>query len=162
MPIETINPATGESIRKFDAHSKKEVDTKLDKAIEAYRKHRLTSFADRATKMRRAGEILIERKDELGKLMTIEMGKPIKAAIAEAEKCASACFYYADNAEQMLAPRDANTTSGKGTVYFQPIGPAESPYFGTLLDLIPSRTPTVEDLWPTKKACSTTRFDPSI
>ena len=73
--------------------------------------------------MRRAGEILIERKDELGRLMTLEMGKPINAGIAEAEKCASACFFYADEAEQMLEPIEVETKGGRGIVYFQPIGP---------------------------------------
>ena len=73
--------------------------------------------------MRRAGDILIERKGELGRLMTIEMGKPINAGIAEAEKCASACFFYADEAEQMLEPIEVETKGGRGIVYFQPIGP---------------------------------------
>ena len=73
--------------------------------------------------MKKAGEILIERKDELGRLMTIEMGKPVKAGIAEAEKCASACFYYAENAGRMLSPRQVKTSGGTGAVYFQPIGP---------------------------------------
>jgi succinate-semialdehyde dehydrogenase/glutarate-semialdehyde dehydrogenase len=123
MAIETINPATGETLKKFESHTKAEIDEKLDKAIDAYGSHRLTSFESRAECMRRAGEILIQRKEELGRLMTIEMGKPVKAAIAEAEKCASACRYYADNAERMLAPREVRTSGGKGSVYFQPIGP---------------------------------------
>ncbi len=123
MPIATINPATGETLKTFDAHTGEQVDQKLSKALEAYKQHRLTSFADRAKKMRRAGEILIERKDELGRLMTLEMGKPIKAGIAEAEKCASACFFYADEAEHMLEPIEVETKGGQGMVYFQPIGP---------------------------------------
>jgi succinate-semialdehyde dehydrogenase/glutarate-semialdehyde dehydrogenase len=123
VTIATINPATGETLKTFNAHTREEVNKKLDKAIEAYRAHRLTSFSERAAKMRRAGEILIERKNEIGRLMTLEMGKPIKAAIAEAEKCATACFYYADNAEAMLAPREVSTTGGQGFIYFQPIGP---------------------------------------
>ena len=123
MAIETINPATGETLKKFESHTKAQIDEKLDKAVDAYGSHRLTSFESRAECMRRAGEILVERKEELGRLMTIEMGKPIKAAIAEAEKCASACRYYADNAERMLAPREVRTSGGKGSVYFQPIGP---------------------------------------
>ena len=96
---------------------------KLSRAVEAFKAHRLTSFESRAERMRRAGEILIERKEELGRLMTLEMGKPITAAIAEAEKCASACFYYADNAEEMLAPREVKTSGGAGAIYFQPVGP---------------------------------------
>ena len=84
MAIATVNPATGERLKTFDAHSRDEVDQKLNQAVAAYHAHRLTSFADRSKKMRRAGEILIERKEELGRMMTTEMGKPIKAGIAEA------------------------------------------------------------------------------
>jgi succinate-semialdehyde dehydrogenase/glutarate-semialdehyde dehydrogenase len=123
MPIETRNPATGETLRTFDALTKDQIEASISRAAAAYSAHRLTSFTERAEKMRWAGEILIERKKELGELMTIEMGKPIKAGIAEAEKCASACSYYADNAERMLAPRDVVTSGGVGAVYFQPIGP---------------------------------------
>ena len=123
MPIATVNPATGETLETFEAHTGAEVDSRLDKAVAAFHSHRLTSFKSRAEKMRRAGEILIERKEELGRLMTLEMGKPISAAIAEAEKCATACFYYADNAEGMLAPRQVETSGGVGAIYFQPVGP---------------------------------------
>jgi succinate-semialdehyde dehydrogenase/glutarate-semialdehyde dehydrogenase len=123
MPIETLNPATGESLRTFDSLTKDQIEACISRAATAYAAHRLTSFKERAEKMRRAGEILTERKRELGELMTTEMGKPLKAGIAEAEKCASACSYYADNAERMLAPRDVETAGGAGAVYFQPIGP---------------------------------------
>jgi succinate-semialdehyde dehydrogenase/glutarate-semialdehyde dehydrogenase len=123
MPIATVNPATGETLKTFNAHTSDEVNQKLSKAVAAYEKHRLTSFDDRAKKMRRAGEILIERKEELGRMMTTEMGKPFKAGIAEAEKCASACFFYADEAADMLEPLEVKTTGGRGIVYFQPIGP---------------------------------------
>jgi len=123
MPIATQNPATGETLRTFDALTPQQVDERLTKATTAYAAHRLTSFASRAECMRRAGELLTERKRELGQLMTVEMGKPIKAGIAEAEKCASACLYYAENAERILSPREVKTTGGVGAVYFQPIGP---------------------------------------
>ncbi|MEO8576331.1 MAG: NAD-dependent succinate-semialdehyde dehydrogenase [Gemmatimonadales bacterium] len=122
MPIATVNPATGETLRTFDPLSKSELDARLSKAAEAFRKHRLTSFEKRAECMRRAGEILIDEKDHFGRLMTVEMGKPIKAAIAEAEKCATACFYYADNAATLLSDHSASTTGGSARVYFQPIG----------------------------------------
>jgi succinate-semialdehyde dehydrogenase/glutarate-semialdehyde dehydrogenase len=122
MPIATVNPATGETLKTFDAHTSEEVNAKLDKAVESFKKYRLTSFAERANNMRRAGEILLARKEELGKLMTTEMGKPIKAGIAEAEKCASACFYYAEDAENMLEPLEVETSGGAGAVHFQPIG----------------------------------------
>ena len=123
MPIATVNPATGETLKTFDAHTSAEVDTKLSRAVEAFKPHRLTSFESRAERMRRVGELLIERRQELGRLMTLEMGKPINAAIAEAEKCATACSYYANKAEQMLAPREVKTSGGAGAIYFQPVGP---------------------------------------
>jgi succinate-semialdehyde dehydrogenase/glutarate-semialdehyde dehydrogenase len=123
MAIATINPATGETLKTFEPHSKEEVSRKLDKAVEAYKHHRLSSFKSRALCMQNAGDILVQRKDELGRLMTLEMGKPIKAGIAEAEKCASACYYYAENAERMLAPREVAASGGRGAIYFQPIGP---------------------------------------
>jgi|SRR5688572_11086056 len=122
MPIATLNPATGETLRTFDSLSKSDIDAKLSKAVIAFERHRVSSFETRAECMRRAGEILIEEKERLGELMTLEMGKPIKAAIAEAEKCATACFYYADNAESLLADYSVSTKGGKARVYFQPIG----------------------------------------
>ncbi|HEX2721407.1 MAG TPA: NAD-dependent succinate-semialdehyde dehydrogenase [Gemmatimonadaceae bacterium] len=121
MPIATVNPATGETLRSFDALSKGEVDNRLGKAVAAFETHRLSSFETRAKCMRRAGEILVAEKERLGKLMTVEMGKPLTAAIAEAEKCATACFYYADNAEALLSDY-AVSASGNARVYFQPLG----------------------------------------
>jgi succinate-semialdehyde dehydrogenase/glutarate-semialdehyde dehydrogenase len=72
--------------------------------------------------MRKAAELLEAESRELGRLMTLEMGKPIGAAIAEAEKCATACRYYADNAERFLADQPVNMEGGKSWVAFQPIG----------------------------------------
>ncbi len=122
MPIATLNPATGETLRTFDPLSKKAIDARLSKAVAAFEQHRLTSFETRAECMRRAGEILIDEKERFGELMTLEMGKPVKAAIAEAEKCATACFYYADNAELLLADYPVSTSGGNARVYFQPLG----------------------------------------
>jgi succinate-semialdehyde dehydrogenase/glutarate-semialdehyde dehydrogenase len=98
------------------------VNESIDRATTAYRKHRLTSFQDRATRMRRAADILEAECRELGRLMTLEMGKPFKAAIGEAEKCATACRYYADNAERFLADEPVRIEGSKAWVAFQPIG----------------------------------------
>ena len=103
MSIATINPATGESIRVFDAFDSDRLNQSLDRASAAFEQHRHTSFAARAECMRKAAGILEGECRELGRLMTLEMGKPIKAAIAEAEKCATACNYYAENAQRFLA-----------------------------------------------------------
>jgi succinate-semialdehyde dehydrogenase / glutarate-semialdehyde dehydrogenase len=122
MTIATINPATGKTIRTFEAFSAARVSECLDRAGSAYRAHRRTTFADRAQRMQKVAALLDAECRELGRLMTLEMGKPIGAAIAEAEKCATACRYYADNAERFLADEPVKMESGKNWVAFQPIG----------------------------------------
>jgi succinate-semialdehyde dehydrogenase / glutarate-semialdehyde dehydrogenase len=122
MSIATIDPATGKTVRTFEAFSAARVNESLDRAVAAYQQHRRTSFADRATRMRKAAAILEAESRELGRLMTLEMGKPIKAAVAEAEKCATACRYYADNAEGFLADRTVEMEGGRSWVTFQPLG----------------------------------------
>jgi len=122
MSIATINPATGKTVRTFEPYSATRVSESLDRAVIAYRQHRRTSFADRASWMRKTAAILEAESRELGQLMTLEMGKPIKAAVAEAEKCATACRYYAHNAERFLADRPVKMEGGKSWVAFQPLG----------------------------------------
>src|SRR6478752_5105448 len=118
MSIASINPATGKTVRTFEPHSAAHVDEALDKAAGSFIGHRRTSFADRARWMRTAGDILDAECRELGRLMTLEMGKPIKAAVAEAEKCATACRYYADNAERFLADQPVKMEGGESWVAF--------------------------------------------
>ncbi|HYL34854.1 MAG TPA: NAD-dependent succinate-semialdehyde dehydrogenase [Bryobacteraceae bacterium] len=122
MPIATANPASGETVRTFQPLSSAEIDAKIQRAFEAFRAHRRTSFADRAARMLRAAEILESEKDRFAQLMTIEMGKPIKAAGEEALKCAWACRYYAETAERALADEPAATNASKSFVCFQPLG----------------------------------------
>src|SRR5436190_9081988 len=123
MAIASINPATGETIQTFDSLTQTQLEAKLKLAAESFQSYRHTSFADRSQKMLRAAEILENEKAALGKLMTIEMGKPIKGAIAEAEKCASVCRYYAENAQKHLADQIVETNAKKSYVHFQPLGP---------------------------------------
>ncbi|HKC80306.1 MAG TPA: NAD-dependent succinate-semialdehyde dehydrogenase [Gemmatimonadaceae bacterium] len=122
MAISTINPTTGKSVRTFEAYSPTRIDACIDRAVAAYRTHRRTSFSERAERMREAAGILDKERRELGQLMTVEMGKPFNAAIAEAEKCATACRYYADNADRFLADEPVRMEGGKAWVAFQPIG----------------------------------------
>jgi succinate-semialdehyde dehydrogenase/glutarate-semialdehyde dehydrogenase len=122
MTIATVNPATGETIKTFVTATAREIDDALTRAVEAFRKHRLLPFAERSKLMTAAAEILETEKEKFGRLMTIEMGKPIGAAIAEAEKCASACRYYAEHAEAFLADEQADVRDGKAWVSFQPLG----------------------------------------
>ena len=118
MAIATINPATGETLEKFEAMSESEVDSRLERAIHAYARWRLTPVAQRAAVVAKAGMILERDKDRFGRLMTLEMGKPLKAAVEEAAKCALGCKYYAENASKFVAPE---TVDGD-EVHYLPIG----------------------------------------
>src|SRR5262245_58911690 len=123
MAIATINPASGEVLRTFEPLSDTQIDAKLQRAAETFRSYRHTSFADRARKMQRAAEILEADKENFGRLMTLEMGKPLKAAVEEAAKCAWACRYYAEHAEGFLADEDVATNARRSYIHYQPLGP---------------------------------------
>src|SRR5262245_25911606 len=99
MPMSSINPATGAVLQTFDSLTEQQLEEKLARAAETFRAHRRTSFANRAETMLRAAEILESEKQVFARTMTLEMGKPINAAVQEAEKCARVCRYYAENAE---------------------------------------------------------------
>ncbi len=90
---------------------------------EAFHVNRTRSFADRGQRMKRTAELLEERKNDYGRLMTLEMGKPIKAAIAEVEKCAKVCRYYSENAEGFLADEHVRTEAADSFIRYQPLGP---------------------------------------
>ena len=123
MPIASIKPTTGETLKTFEALSKAQIDEKLQRASDAFRAYRETSFAERARMMTRAAEILETEKQDLARIMTLEMGKPIKSAVSEAEKCAWVCRYYAETAQQHLGDEIIETDAAKSYVKFQPIGP---------------------------------------
>lgn len=123
MPIASINPTTGETLQTFDALTAPQLEEKLQLAADTFRTYRRTVFAQRTRLMLRAAEILETRKHEFAKVMTLEMGKPIKAAVSEAEKCALVCRYYAETASQHLADEVVETNARKSYVRFQPLGP---------------------------------------
>src|ERR1039458_5042123 len=123
MAIATTNPATGEVVKTFEPLTAAQIEQKLQLAASAFRAHRQTSFSERASKMMRAAEILEKEKDECAQLMTLEMGKPLKAAVAEAVKCATGCRYYAENAEKFLADEIVETGAKRSFIRYLPIGP---------------------------------------
>jgi len=123
MMIATVNPATGEILARFEALNEEQLDEKVARAAEVFRSYRHTSFADRAKWMHRAAEILESEKDSLARLMTLEMGKPLAAARAEAVKCATACRYYVEHAERLLADEPVDTGGPNSFIRYQPIGP---------------------------------------
>jgi succinate-semialdehyde dehydrogenase / glutarate-semialdehyde dehydrogenase len=121
--IATTNPATGEVLRKFESLSDAEIDSRVARADAAWQTYRRTPFADRARWLTAAAEILESEKDRLGRIMTLEMGKPIGAARAEAAKCATACRYYVENGERLLADETVEAGAGRSFIRYQPIGP---------------------------------------
>ena len=122
MPISSINPATGEVLQTFDALNEQQLEVMIARAAETFREHRRTSLADRAEKMLRAAEILESEGQTFASTMTLEMGKPINAAVQEAEKCAWVCRYYAEHAERHLGDEVIETNATKSYVHFQPLG----------------------------------------
>ena len=123
MPIATINPATGETLKLFESMTEQQIEEKVRLAADTFRSYRRTSFAEREWMMLRAAEILEAEKQEFGRLMTTEMGKPIKTAVQEAEKCAWICRYYAEHAAHHLADKVVVTNATRSFVHFQALGP---------------------------------------
>ena len=122
MAIATTNPATGEVIRTFQPLSEDQIEQKLKLAVTTFHAEQKTPFAERARRMTRAAEILERDKEQFAHLMTLEMGKPYKAAIAEAVKSASGCRYYAENAGKFLADEVIETGAKKSFIRYRPIG----------------------------------------
>jgi succinate-semialdehyde dehydrogenase/glutarate-semialdehyde dehydrogenase len=123
VAIVSVNPADGNTLQDFAELSAAEIERALALAEETFRSWRRTAFANRAAKMLRAAEILEEDKRRFGEIMTLEMGKPIAAAVAEVEKCAWVCRYYAEHAETFLAPQEIATDAGRSYVRYDPLGP---------------------------------------
>ncbi|MGA8441552.1 MAG: NAD-dependent succinate-semialdehyde dehydrogenase [Candidatus Sulfotelmatobacter sp.] len=123
MAIATINPATGETLQTFQPLSSAEIEQKIQLAVATFHAQRKTTFSERALRMRKAADILERDKEKFAHLMTLEMGKPYKAAVAEAVKCTTACRYYAENAEKILADEVIETGAKQSFVRYRPLGP---------------------------------------
>lgn len=122
MAIATINPATGETVKTFEPLSNEEISLRIEIAQQAFASYRNTSFAQRSEWLHAAAKILVDEREHFGKLMTLEMGKPIAAAIAEVEKSAWVCRYYADHAAEFLADTPIGTDASRSFVRYQPLG----------------------------------------
>ena len=116
------NPYTGEEITKHEEASDKEVDKAIDKAYSRFKSWRETTFAERSKLMKAAAKELKDNAREYGETITAEMGKPISQAVAEVEKCAWVCEYYAENAESHLANETVKTDAKKSYVSYEPLG----------------------------------------
>ena len=122
MGIATVNPATGETLKTFEPLNDHELEAKLDLAASSFIQYRQTSFEQRSAWLNKAAEILERDPAQFGKIIALEMGKPLQSAIAEAEKCAWVCRYYAENAADFLADVPAATDASHSFVRYQPLG----------------------------------------
>ena len=120
--LQTVNPATGELGRAYDKHSVEDAHAAAAAAHASQREWRRMSFADRSTVVRRAAEVLRARADEFARLMTEEMGKTRTEGLAEIEKCAFHCDWFADHAETYLAHEPIDLGGEEAFVAFNPIG----------------------------------------
>ena len=122
MTIKAMNPATGETFASYQAMTDDGVRDAISKAHNAFLDWRRTGFSSRAGLMHQAAKVLRENACKYADLMAREMGKPIRDGVAEVQKCAAACDYYADNAEQILATEPVKTDARQKLCHFQPLG----------------------------------------
>ncbi len=120
--MKTVNPATGEIIKKYDEMSFDEVERIISSANQAQKEWRKRSFEERAGHLSTIADLLRERKQELGALMSTEMGKPMAQSVGELEKCAWVCEYYAEQAGRFLADDPVDTDAAKSYITFNPLG----------------------------------------
>ncbi len=122
MTFRSINPTSGTIVSSYEEMGQTEVNKTIEKSHAAFLEWRKTSFGERALLMKKAGSILRSKAKDYGRLMAEEMGKPLKDGRAEAEKCATCCDYFADNAKTFLMPDVIPTDAKKSFVTFQPLG----------------------------------------
>ena len=122
MAIASINPATGELLKRFDAHTDAEIESALDRTVSAFEKHRRSSFAERAAKLQHAAEILEEDREHFARIITAEMGKLLRGSVDEIEKCARGCRYYAEHGEKFLSEQIVSSDAGRSYVRYEPLG----------------------------------------
>ncbi|MDH7514897.1 MAG: NAD-dependent succinate-semialdehyde dehydrogenase [Bacteroidota bacterium] len=123
MPLVSRNPTDGALIQVFEPWDTADIVATLERSVRAFREWRETPFEQRAASMRRLASLLREGREEHAVLMAREMGKPVTQGLAEADKCAWVCEYYADHAQRFLAPEHAESDGRTAYVRFDPLGP---------------------------------------
>lgn len=122
MPIQSLNPTTGEVVKTFSELTNEEIENKIALADNVFSNWKNTNFNERKNLMNNLAKLFRDNDEELARLMTIEMGKPITAGIAEIQKCAMVIDYYAENAEKFLQNEDVKTDANESYVAFEPMG----------------------------------------
>src|SRR5689334_15765321 len=123
MAIASINPATGEKRKEFCSFDDAEIEKRLTCAEKAFRKYRRTTFTQRSELLHAVSELLFQEKEKYAQIITLEMGKLFRDSLAEVEKCARGCRFYAENGERFLEDEPAQTDAGESCVRYQPLGP---------------------------------------
>src|SRR5215470_10029510 len=123
MPIASINPATGEKLKQFSPFDDAEIEKRLSRAEEAFKRYRRTTFTERTELLHAVSELLFQEKQTFAEIITLEMGKLFRDSVAEIEKCARGCRFYAENGERFLEEELAQTDAAKSYVQYQPLGP---------------------------------------
>jgi len=123
MAIASINPATGEKLKEFSAFDDAEIEKRLSRAENAFKKYRRTTFTERSELLHAVTELLFQEKKQFAEVITLEMGKLFRDSIAEIEKSAGGCRFYAENGERFLEDEVAQTDAAKSYVEYQPLGP---------------------------------------
>jgi succinate-semialdehyde dehydrogenase / glutarate-semialdehyde dehydrogenase len=120
--VRTVNPATGDELAQYPTHSDAGIDAVLDAAVQAQVVWAARSIEERSAVLRRAAVLLRDDVGPLSRLVTREMGKPLAEAAAEVEKCATACDYYADDADRILAEEVVETSADRSWISYEPVG----------------------------------------
>lgn len=141
--ITTINPATGEVLKEYALNTSFEIEERLDALHQGWKQWKALSFEERGKHFLALGQGLLANKEEYARLITLEMGKPIKMARAEIEKCAWACEYFAKNAQTYLQDEIVETSLKKSMICYQPMG--------TVLGIMPWNFP----FWQVFRAVTT-------
>jgi succinate-semialdehyde dehydrogenase/glutarate-semialdehyde dehydrogenase len=123
MAIASINPATGEKLKEFAAFDDQEIEKRLERAERAFAHHRREPYPKRAQLMVAVASLLEQEKEKLARIITLEMGKVLPAAMEEVEKCVRGCQFYSENAERFLEDEPAQTGAARSYVTYQPMGP---------------------------------------
>jgi succinate-semialdehyde dehydrogenase/glutarate-semialdehyde dehydrogenase len=121
--IASVNPATGVTLQTFEPLDEAEIDARLALAAAVFPIYRRTPFAERARRMHGVADHLEAQREALGRVITTEMGKPLRAAVEEVAKCAWACRHYAEHAEALLADERIPTGPAQTFIRYQPLGP---------------------------------------
>jgi acyl-CoA reductase-like NAD-dependent aldehyde dehydrogenase len=146
MQIETVNPATGKVIASYDAESNEDVSKKVRIGRQTYAKWKKVDVGERAELMRRLGRVMRKNREDYARTVTEEMGKPVRQSLAEIEKCAWVCDYYAEHAEVFLRDQIVPTEFRKSFVSFEPLGviasimPWNFPFWQVMRFAVPALT----------------------